>query len=515
MISRTTTSGGSSLTTKYSYDVSGAQVGVNTTTSPLWAQLDGSGNITERYLTGAGGALMARSGSLTDGTAWLLTDRQGSVRDVVNASGTLEASVSYGAFGNITSQTSGASSWLGNYGWQGLFADGALGVNMAKYRFVLPDGQWSGKDPLSFGAGDANLQRVVGNNTANAVDPSGLAEPNLFQDLEDRMARRRLLDSAQSRATPQRVVIPVIRCATCHSAGEDGIPPAWGGTPTAGQALALQMMASSPVSFRDATRYLGEVYTEAGIEIANGADQIIYQPAKRTIQMGEYFIRGWDPEFETDNPLIQQYNRGEISWWRAVLCGTADVGGTITLVNPATNLARSAVSKTTNVFRVGEQRVLGVIGDADAALVAGARGERVIQSLSELQQGERLIVTAHGSATRIEFAGGKLTASEFAELIEQLPVRPSSIELVACCTAKTPISGGLSFAETVATRTGIKVTAYDAMVYVGERSATAGQVLQSQTDPFFKLLHYFGFRNSPYRPALFSPKPATPITFGN
>jgi hypothetical protein len=162
--------------------VSNAQPGVNTTTSPLWAELNPSGTTTERYLTDGSGTLVARSGSQTDGVAWLLTDSQGSVRDVLNAAGTLEASVSYGAFGNITSQ-SGASEWLGDFGWQGLYADAVLGVNMAKYRFVLPDGQWSGKDPLSFAAGDASLQRVVGNDTANATDRVNLIG-NMIQQME-------------------------------------------------------------------------------------------------------------------------------------------------------------------------------------------------------------------------------------------------------------------------------------------------------------------------------------------
>jgi hypothetical protein len=40
-------------------------------------------------------------------------------------------------------------------------------------------GKWMQEDPIDFGAGDANLTRVVGNDPTNKVDPSGL-EPDLL-----------------------------------------------------------------------------------------------------------------------------------------------------------------------------------------------------------------------------------------------------------------------------------------------------------------------------------------------
>ena len=92
MISRTQTVSGT-MTTDFAYDVSNGSI-----VHPLYAELNGSGDITEYYLY-ANGTIAARTGGDTDGTAWLVTDYEGSVRDVLNASGTLEDVITYGAFG--------------------------------------------------------------------------------------------------------------------------------------------------------------------------------------------------------------------------------------------------------------------------------------------------------------------------------------------------------------------------------------------------------------------------------
>ena len=178
MLSRTVTISGNSTTQKFAYDVSGATVGINANVNPMWAELDAAGNIVTRYLIDDNGGLLARSGSGTYGTAWLLTDRLGSVREILNSAGALLGSVSYNAFGNITSETDPAITGYLTYG--GMRQDRATNFLMGNYRFLLPNGQWSGVDELGFAAGDVNTRRDVGNNGTNATDKSGL-ESDLYR----------------------------------------------------------------------------------------------------------------------------------------------------------------------------------------------------------------------------------------------------------------------------------------------------------------------------------------------
>jgi len=86
-------------------DADGAGAGSPVTTWTVfdgenpYADFDGAGTLTERYLHGAAvDALLARSDAsgITD---WYLTDRLGSVRDIVNTSGTVLYNTGYDSFG--------------------------------------------------------------------------------------------------------------------------------------------------------------------------------------------------------------------------------------------------------------------------------------------------------------------------------------------------------------------------------------------------------------------------------
>jgi hypothetical protein len=68
----------------------------------LWAELNTGGTVTTRYLE-SNGEVVARSNSST--AYWLLTDRLGSVREVLNSSGAIVSEITYGGFGNIQSET--------------------------------------------------------------------------------------------------------------------------------------------------------------------------------------------------------------------------------------------------------------------------------------------------------------------------------------------------------------------------------------------------------------------------
>jgi hypothetical protein len=84
---------GTTTVTHYAYDG-----------GSLWADLTRANALQTRYLSGDGAdQRFARIDST--GTNWLLTDHLGSIRDVMNSSGTVIDHINYDAFGLITSET--------------------------------------------------------------------------------------------------------------------------------------------------------------------------------------------------------------------------------------------------------------------------------------------------------------------------------------------------------------------------------------------------------------------------
>ena len=133
-----------------------------------YADFNGSGSPTERYLFGPGvvnGAVMpvilARTSSAGT-TAWYLTDNLGSVRDIVSASGTGLDHIVYDSFGNIVTETNVANG--DRFKFAGMQFDATTGQY---YDHARPYGSGIGRflrsDPLEFAAGDTNLYRYVGN----------------------------------------------------------------------------------------------------------------------------------------------------------------------------------------------------------------------------------------------------------------------------------------------------------------------------------------------------------------
>jgi RHS repeat-associated protein len=159
------TQGGTTTVTKFAFDVSGHG----------WADLNGSNAIqTRRVSLDARDAVFARIGA--DGTeAWYLADHQGSIRGLVNNSGTLIDGMSYDAFGNISSESS-----PGN-GDRFKLAGGEFNSNLGQYHFGQrwydpANGRWTSQDPLGLGP-DSNPYRYVVNDPTDRVDPTGLWSP--------------------------------------------------------------------------------------------------------------------------------------------------------------------------------------------------------------------------------------------------------------------------------------------------------------------------------------------------
>src|SRR5260370_4798476 len=92
-IEKDVTVGASTTVQRFAYDEQNA-----------WADLNGSNALqTRRLYLNAVDQLFARLGA--GGTAWYLTDYQGSVRDLTDATGALRDHLTYDGFGNVLTET--------------------------------------------------------------------------------------------------------------------------------------------------------------------------------------------------------------------------------------------------------------------------------------------------------------------------------------------------------------------------------------------------------------------------
>jgi RHS repeat-associated protein len=181
------TSGGTVLAqVSYTYDALGRRIGMDENGTQTWTLYDGSdpimdfnssGSLEMRYLNGPTGDLvdsvLARESS--GGTvAWYLPDRLGTVRDLINNSGSIIDHIDFSALGTVLDQ-SAPSEGDRMMGFAGMELDSVTGMNLAVYRVQNPGtGRWTSQDPLGFAAGDDELYRYALNDATNAVDPSGL-----------------------------------------------------------------------------------------------------------------------------------------------------------------------------------------------------------------------------------------------------------------------------------------------------------------------------------------------------
>jgi RHS repeat-associated protein len=134
--------------------------------------LDENGNVNHRYLFGNGVDQIEADES--NGTVlWALTDHLGSVRDVVDDSGTVLNHIVYDAFGGVTSQTDESVVFKYGYTARELDAESGLQYNRARYLDSFT-GKFISEDPISFQSGDSNLYRYVFNSPIGYSDPSGL-----------------------------------------------------------------------------------------------------------------------------------------------------------------------------------------------------------------------------------------------------------------------------------------------------------------------------------------------------
>jgi RHS repeat-associated protein len=126
----------------------------------------------ERYLNGPAVDQVFAQDDGTGKVQWLLADHEGSVRDLVDNSGTVVNHIMYDSFGNVLKQTN--PTMTTRYLFAGREFDAATGLYDDRSRYYDPGlGKFLNEDLSEFGGADVNLYRYVLNNPLALVDPFG------------------------------------------------------------------------------------------------------------------------------------------------------------------------------------------------------------------------------------------------------------------------------------------------------------------------------------------------------
>jgi RHS repeat-associated protein len=180
MVEEDVIQGSTSTTSRYAYDDwNRAKAGaIGNAGHAVWAVMNSGNTLTTHYMDGdvPGQHFVEMNYSGTTFTSYYyLADQQGSIRDVVNGSGTFVDQVTYGAYGNITTESH--ANYRGIYGWDGYMTDTSSKLDLVNARVYDPStGRWMSQDPMGFNAGDSNLYRYVHNQPTVMTDPSGFQQ---------------------------------------------------------------------------------------------------------------------------------------------------------------------------------------------------------------------------------------------------------------------------------------------------------------------------------------------------
>ena len=138
----------------------------------LWADLDAAGQVTTQYLFGPRIDEALARYRPSEGTAFYLTDRLGTVRDLLAANGLIVNSREYSTFGELLSETNPADG--DRLAFTGREFEASLETLNFRARIYDPRvGRFLAEDPLAYSGQDANLYRYAANAPINLLDPTG------------------------------------------------------------------------------------------------------------------------------------------------------------------------------------------------------------------------------------------------------------------------------------------------------------------------------------------------------
>ncbi|HUP81044.1 MAG TPA: RHS repeat-associated core domain-containing protein, partial [Pirellula sp.] len=134
---------------------------------------DGTGTPIHRYLHGPMVDQILADENALGQILWSMTDNQGTVRDLVDSSGTVRNHITFDSFGRLADQTNATIDFLFAYTGREFDRETGLYYYRARY-YDSQSGRFLSEDPLGFMGDLSNLSRYVGNNVSNKQDPSGL-----------------------------------------------------------------------------------------------------------------------------------------------------------------------------------------------------------------------------------------------------------------------------------------------------------------------------------------------------
>jgi RHS repeat-associated protein len=137
-----------------------------------WADFNGLSQVIARYLYDNDIDRILARWRAGSGTTWYLTDRLGSIHDLVDSAGVVINRINYDSFGRVLMQTNPGVS--DRFLFTGREFDSNLGQYYFRARYYSPSiGRFIQVDPIGFEARDANLYRYVFNSPTFDSDPTG------------------------------------------------------------------------------------------------------------------------------------------------------------------------------------------------------------------------------------------------------------------------------------------------------------------------------------------------------
>jgi RHS repeat-associated protein len=149
--------------------------------------LDGAGyspELSQRYLYGSAVDEILAVEDAVDDVLWGLADHEGTIRDIVDSTGTVQEHRQYDTFGQIVSPANPTADFPQAFTGRPLDTDTGLYDYRARW-YDPAVGRFVSEDPSGFAGGDANLYRYAGNSPLVNVDPSGLCFTGIVDSARD------------------------------------------------------------------------------------------------------------------------------------------------------------------------------------------------------------------------------------------------------------------------------------------------------------------------------------------